>query len=166
MPPVIPKVPAASAVNVPALPPTTKAPLSVILAVVKLPPVEDSATVLKLFAVLFKVALIAAASEMLIFVDQFNETSSTNWQIRIGIASGSCVAGIVGTKKYQFDLFGDTVNTAARMEAYSSPGLINIDQRSFDLAKNEPGLLFKPRPVTHVKGKGDQQMYFVEPAGP
>ena len=108
--------------------------------------------------------LIAAASEMLVFVDRFNETSSTNWQIRIGIASGSCVAGIVGTKKYQFDLFGDTVNTAARMEAYSSPGLINIDQRSFDLAKNEPGLLFKPRPVTHVKGKGDQQMYFVEPA--
>ena len=109
--------------------------------------------------------LIAAASEMLIFVDRFSETNSTNWQIRIGIASGSCVAGIVGTKKYQFDLFGDTVNTAARMEAYSSPGFINIDQRSFDLAKNEPGLLFKPRPVTHVKGKGDQQMYFVEPAG-
>lgn len=109
--------------------------------------------------------LIAAASEMLVFVDRFNKTNSTNWQIRIGIASGSCVAGIVGTKKYQFDLFGDTVNTAARMEAYSSPGFINIDQRSFDLAKNEPGLLFKPRPVTHVKGKGDQQMYFVEPAG-
>ena len=109
--------------------------------------------------------LIAAGSEMLIFVDRFSETNSTNWQIRIGIASGSCVAGIVGTKKYQFDLFGDTVNTAARMEAHSSPGFINIDQRSFDLAKNEPGLLFKPRPVTHVKGKGDQQMYFVEPAG-
>ena len=108
--------------------------------------------------------LITAASEMLDFVEQFNKTSSTSWQIRIGIASGSCVAGIVGTKKYQFDLFGDTVNTAARMEAYSSPGLINIDQQSFELAQYETGLVFEARPVTHVKGKGDQKMFFATSA--
>jgi class 3 adenylate cyclase len=108
--------------------------------------------------------LITAASEMLVFVEQFNKASVTSWQIRIGIASGSCVAGIVGTKKYQFDLFGDTVNTAARMEAYSSPGLINIDQQSYELAQYETGLIFEARPVTHVKGKGDQKMYFVAPA--
>ena len=108
--------------------------------------------------------LITAASEMLDFVEQFNKTSSTSWQIRIGIASGSCVAGIVGTKKYQFDLFGDTVNTAARMEAYSSPGLINIDQQSFELAQYETGLVFEARPITHVKGKGDQKMFFVASA--
>ena len=108
--------------------------------------------------------LITAASEMLVFVEQFNKASITSWQIRIGIASGSCVAGIVGTKKYQFDLFGDTVNTAARMEAYSSPGLINIDQQSYELAQYETGLIFEARPVTPVKGKGDQKMYFVAPA--
>ena len=108
--------------------------------------------------------LITVASEMLDFVAQFNEGSNTSWQIRIGIASGSCIAGIVGTKKYQFDLFGDTVNTAARMEAYSSPGLINIDQQSYELAQYETGLVFEARPVTHVKGKGDQNMYFVAPA--
>ena len=108
--------------------------------------------------------LITAASEMLEFVEQFNKSSNTSWQIRIGIASGSCVAGIVGTKKYQFDLFGDTVNTAARMEAYSSPGLINIDQQSYELAQYETGLVFEARPVTHVKGKGDQNMYFVASA--
>ena len=108
--------------------------------------------------------LITVASEMLDFVAQFNEDSNTSWQIRIGIASGSCIAGIVGTKKYQFDLFGDTVNTAARMEAYSSPGLINVDERSFELAKNDTGLVFDARPVTHVKGKGDQKMYFVATA--
>ena len=108
--------------------------------------------------------VITAASEMLGFVEQFNKASGTSWQIRIGIASGSCVAGIVGTKKYQFDLFGDTVNTAARMEAYSSPGLINIDQQSFELAQHDTGLVFEARPVTHVKGKGDQNMYFVAPA--
>ena len=108
--------------------------------------------------------LITAASEMLDFLEQFNKASNTSWQLRIGIASGSCVAGIVGTKKYQFDLFGDTVNTAARMEAYSSPGLINIDQQSYELAQYETGLVFEARPVTHVKGKGDQNMYFVAPA--
>ena len=108
--------------------------------------------------------LITVASEMLDFVAQFNEDSNTSWQIRIGIASGSCIAGIVGTKKYQFDLFGDTVNTAARMEAYSSPGLINVDERSFELAKNDTDLVFDARPVTHVKGKGDQKMYFVATA--
>ena len=108
--------------------------------------------------------LITAASEMLDFLEQFNRASNTSWQLRIGIASGSCVAGIVGTKKYQFDLFGDTVNTAARMEAYSSPGLINIDQQSYELAQYETGLVFEARPVTHVKGKGDQNMYFVASA--
>ena len=108
--------------------------------------------------------LITAASEMLGFVGQYNKHSSTSWQIRIGIASGSCIAGIVGTKKYQFDLFGDTVNTAARMEAYSSPGLINVDERSFELAKSDTGFVFDPRPLTHVKGKGDQKMFFVASA--
>ena len=108
--------------------------------------------------------LIRAASEMLGFVAQYNEDSNTNWQIRVGIASGSCIAGIVGTKKYQFDLFGDTVNTAARMEAYSSPGLINVDERSFDLAKNDTGIVFSARPLTHVKGKGNQKMFFVASA--
>jgi len=108
--------------------------------------------------------LITAASEMLDFVEQFNQGGITNWQIRIGIASGSCIAGIVGTKKYQFDLFGDTVNTAARMEAYSSPGLINVDERSFELAKSDTGFVFDPRPLTHVKGKGDQKMFFVASA--
>lgn len=108
--------------------------------------------------------LITAASEMLDFVEQFNEDSISSWQIRIGIASGSCIAGIVGTKKYQFDLFGDTVNTAARMEAYSSPGLINVDERSFELAKNDTGIVFDARPLTHVKGKGDQKMFFAASA--
>ena len=108
--------------------------------------------------------LITVASEMLGFLEQFNEDSNTSWQIRIGIASGSCIAGIVGTKKYQFDLFGDTVNTAARMEAYSSPGLINVDERSFELAKSDTCLVFDARPLTHVKGKGDQKMFFVASA--
>ena len=56
------------------------------------------------------------------------------------------------------------MNTAARMEAYSSPGLINVDERSFDLAKNDTCIVFSARPLTHVKGKGDQKMFFVASA--
>lgn len=105
--------------------------------------------------------LICAGSEILKFIYQFNQENDTSWEIRVGIASGGCVAGIVGTNKYQFDLFGDTVNTAARMEAYSSPGLINIDEQTYLTTKNEPDLTLEARPLTHVKGKGDQNMYFV-----
>lgn len=106
--------------------------------------------------------LLRISREMLTALKEINEALGTDWQIRIGVASGNCIGGIVGTKKYQFDLFGDTVNTAARMEAYSSPGCVNIDAKTYEAVCNEPSFIFKSRPLTAVKGKGDQQMYFVE----
>ena len=106
--------------------------------------------------------LLRISREMLNALKEINEALGTDWQIRIGVASGNCIGGIVGTKKYQFDLFGDTVNTAARMEAYSSPGCVNIDAKTYEAVCNEPSFIFKARPLTAVKGKGDQQMYFVE----
>lgn len=108
--------------------------------------------------------LLRISREMLNALKEINEALGTDWQIRIGVASGNCIGGIVGTKKYQFDLFGDTVNTAARMEAYSSPGCVNIDAKTYEAVCNEPSFIFKARPLTAVKGKGDQQMYFVEDA--
>ena len=106
--------------------------------------------------------LLRISREMLTALKEINEALGTDWQIRIGVASGNCIGGIVGTKKYQFDLFGDTVNTAARMEAYSSPGCVNIDAKTYEAVCNEPSFIFKARPLTAVKGKGDQQMFFVE----
>lgn len=106
--------------------------------------------------------LLRISREMLTALAEINEALGTDWQIRIGLASGNCIGGIVGTKKYQFDLFGDTVNTAARMEAYSSPGCINVDVKTYQAVCNEPSFVFKARPLISVKGKGDQQMYFVE----
>lgn len=108
--------------------------------------------------------LLRISREMLAALKEINEALGTDWQIRIGVASGNCIGGIVGTKKYQFDLFGDTVNTAARMEAYSSPECVNIDAKTYEAVCNEPSFIFKARPLTAVKGKGDQQMYFVEDA--
>jgi adenylate cyclase len=87
------------------------------------------------------------------------ELAENTFEIRIGIHSGSVVAGIVGLKKFAYDIWGDTVNTAARMEQNSEPGKINISEDTFDLIKNR----FKccHRGKIDAKNKGLIDMYFV-----
>ena len=82
------------------------------------------------------------------------------FQIRIGINSGSVVAGIIGVKKFAYDIWGDTVNTAARMEQYGEPGAINISQSTYDLVKDNFGCISRGK--ISAKNKGDIEMYFVE----
>ena len=108
--------------------------------------------------------LISIALRMIAFLENRNQQNELEWHLRLGIASGDSVAGIVGQTKYLFDLFGDAVNTAARMESYSEPQSINIDQKTYLALADAPDLLFIKRPVTFVKGKGDMQMYFVTSA--
>ena len=105
--------------------------------------------------------LISIALRMIAFLENRNQQNEPEWHLRLGIASGDSVAGIVGQTKYLFDLFGDAVNTAARMESYSEPQSINIDQKTYLALANAPDLTFIKRPITFVKGKGDMQMYFV-----
>ena len=80
--------------------------------------------------------------------------------IRLGIHSGTVVAGIVGVKKFQYDIWGDTVNTAARMEQSSLPDAINISAATYALVKDR--FRCTPRGVVEVKGKGPMEMYIVE----
>ena len=108
--------------------------------------------------------LISIALRMIAFLENRNQHNELEWHLRLGIASGDSVAGIVGQTKYLFDLFGDAVNTAARMESYSEPQSINIDQKTYLALADAPDLLFIKRPITFVKGKGDMQMYFVTSA--
>ena len=108
--------------------------------------------------------LISIALRMIAFLENRNQQNEPEWHLRLGIASGDSVAGIVGQTKYLFDLFGDAVNTAARMESYSEPQSINIDQKTYLALADAPDLLFIKRPITFVKGKGDMQMYFVTSA--
>lgn len=82
------------------------------------------------------------------------------WDIRIGIHSGPVVAGVVGKSKFAFDIWGDTVNTAARMESGSEPGRINITWAYHQLIQDHAD--FAPRGALPVKGKDDLQMFFVE----
>lgn len=82
------------------------------------------------------------------------------FDIRIGIHSGSVVAGIVGVKKFAYDIWGDTVNTAARMEQSSEPGKINISETTYSLIKDQFKCTY--RGEIDAKHKGKMDMYFME----
>ena len=80
--------------------------------------------------------------------------------MRVGIHTGPVVAGIVGDSKFQYDIWGDTVNTAAHMESAGAVGEVNISEATFNLLKDEPGLSFSPRGRVAVKSKGEMAMFF------
>jgi class 3 adenylate cyclase len=82
--------------------------------------------------------------------------------MRVGIHVGPIVAGIVGVKKFQYDVWGDTVNTASRMESNGAVGRVNISHHTYELVKDEEDLLFEYRGEVEAKGKGKLKMYFVE----
>jgi class 3 adenylate cyclase/Tfp pilus assembly protein PilF len=82
--------------------------------------------------------------------------------IRAGIHTGDVIAGIVGEKKFQFDIWGDAVNTASRMETHSEVGKVNISQATFELLKDDPQFVFKSRGKMKVKGKGEMEMWLVK----
>lgn len=84
--------------------------------------------------------------------------------MRVGIHTGPVVAGIVGVKKFQYDIWGDTVNTASRMESSGEVGQVNISENTYSLVKDIPGLAFTPRGKVQAKGKGEMEMFFVSRA--
>ena len=84
------------------------------------------------------------------------------FEMRLGIHAGPIVAGIVGMKKFQYDVWGDTVNTASRMESNSLVGKVNISDILYQFIKHEDCFQFEYRGHVHAKGKGEMAMYFVE----
>lgn len=84
------------------------------------------------------------------------------FDVRIGLSSGPVIAGVVGTKKFQYDIWGDTVNTAARMEQNSEKDRVNISQSTYGLVKDTSSLYFESRGSLKVKNKGEMYMYYVD----
>lgn len=84
----------------------------------------------------------------------------TFFEIRLGVHTGPVVAGIVGVKKFQYDIWGDTVNTASGIESAGQAGMVNISHTTYEYVKDTFNCT--PRGHIYVKGKGEVEMYFVE----
>jgi class 3 adenylate cyclase len=108
--------------------------------------------------------VVNAALEIRDFMaNRSKEIEGKTFEIRIGINSGSVVAGIVGVKKFAYDIWGDTVNTAARMEQNSEAGKINISETTYELIRDN--FTCEYRGEIDAKNKGKLKMYFVENDG-
>lgn len=109
------------------------------------------------------VAIVLAALEIRDFMLQLQKEKEIRnerfWEIRLGISSGPLTAGVVGKKKFAYDIWGDTVNTASRMESCSEPGKVNISASTYELVKDYFDCTYRGK--MDAKGKGEVDMYFV-----
>jgi adenylate cyclase len=108
---------------------------------------------------------VLAALEMQSFIankSKLNaELGRPSFKMRVGINTGPLVAGIVGVKKFQYDIWGDTVNTASRIESSGAAGMVNIGDNTYQILKENKLFTFEKRGKISAKGKGEMDMYFV-----
>jgi PAS domain S-box-containing protein len=100
------------------------------------------------------------ALDMRVEIERFNRAHDQKFEIRTGIHSGPLVAGVIGTKKYVYDVWGDTVNTASRMESSGVPGEIQVSEDTYRLLSDR--YQFEERGLIAIKGKGGIKAYLLK----
>ncbi|MGD1903991.1 MAG: adenylate/guanylate cyclase domain-containing protein [Geitlerinemataceae cyanobacterium] len=104
-------------------------------------------------------AIAHLALDMQTEIQQFNEERNLAIDVRIGINSGSVVAGVIGRRKFVYDLWGDAVNVASRMESQGAPGAIQVSRPTYVRLVDD--FTLEPRGKIDVKGKGEMQTYWL-----
>jgi PAS domain S-box-containing protein len=105
-------------------------------------------------------AIAEMALDMQAAITKFCREMGNEFNIRIGINTGPVVAGVIGIKKFSYDLWGDTVNIASRMESHGVPGKIHVTTATYERLQEQ--YLFEKRGVIQVKGKGEMTTYFLQ----
>ena len=106
------------------------------------------------------VRCVRAALALTRFIETRNQTAAMKWGVRVGVHSGAVVAGIVGKHKYAYDVWGDTVNIASRLESASEVNRVNISAYTYELVRET--FVCEYRGKHAAKGKGEIDMYFVQ----
>jgi len=104
-------------------------------------------------------AIAEMALDMQAAMSQFRQEMGQDFNIRIGINTGPVVAGVIGIKKFSYDLWGDTVNIASRMESHGVPGKIQVTSATYERLRER--YIFEERGSIQVKGKGEMTTYFL-----
>ena len=105
-------------------------------------------------------AIAEMALDMQVEIMKINQSTQQNFSMRIGINSGEVVAGVIGKKKFIYDLWGDAVNTASRMESHGIANMIHVTDETYQLLAGK--YVFTDRGMIEVKGKGEMQTYILQ----
>src|SRR5690606_5045740 len=103
--------------------------------------------------------LAALALDMVEGLNELPDRSGKRLAFRLGINSGPMVAGVIGQTKFHYDVWGDTVNTASRMESHGEAGKVHITRSTYELLKDEFECVYRGQ--IPVKGKGDMDTWYV-----
>ena len=93
------------------------------------------------------------------YLDELRAAGEDRIDFRIGMNSGPCVGGVIGLRKFVFDIWGDSVNTASRMESHGVPGRIHLSDATYELIRDE--FECEPRGTIEVKGKAPMRTWFL-----